>query len=879
MIKPEIIEKAIVLISKRYVNYEYFFNKLESPEWIIPLSQKGMFKKPPSNIVTTDGKYIQFPVWPESRYLARMASKAAELVFKTTYNIPDTNNVHVHEDIVDIALAIPTELSIQLLPRIKNWIKSPYSWLLIEKTGKLIVHLAKGNKVKQAIELADILIDILPDPQWEEKSKSESSVLTFKPHAWFDDWIYEQILTKDIPILVENGKLEVLKLLCEKLAKAVKFSTHKSEINTPDDRSYIWRPSIESDYNLFEGVRDLLITAVRNACESLIEAEGKEVLNIVESYHYYIFKRIGLYLRRKYFNIDPEGTNKLVIAPDVFDNVTLHYEYFHLLKEHYNKLSPETQENYLKLVRDGKDFSDIVKLDGSKYTDDEKKKLSRLWQYKKLIPIQEYLKNSWKEYFEKFKSEFDEIEQPDKPFRIGAWRTGPTSIKSQDELQTMKDDELIDFLKSWQPKDDWDEPEPEGLSRELTSLIKSAPDRFAIIADKFIGLDPTYISGIIRGFNDACREKMSFVWDKILALCNWVVFQPREIPNRIKYRHLQADPDWGWSRKTIASLLSTALNANAISFEYKDRVWTILKPLTDDPDPEPNKETTLEPYTLAINTVRGEAMNATIEYALWVIRNTKKFSDTQKNIYSFKDMPEVQSILDKHLDINQEPSLAVRSVYGRWFPWLVLLDSQWAKNNKDRIFPKEQEKSDFYNAAWNTYIIFCPAYDNVFDILKDEYKLAIERIGTKEKTPGIIRDIDERLAEHLAVFHWRGKLNINDSNGLLELFYEKVSEKLLARIIWYIGNVLYNEKETIPSDILERLKAFWKWRNQDRKKPISNTERKEFGLWFASGKFDDEWAIKQLKDVLNNVGDINLSHKVSEYILKITNKMPLDVIE
>jgi hypothetical protein len=41
-------------------------------------------------------------------------------------------------------------------------------------------------------------------------------------------------------------------------------------------------------------------------------------------------------------------------------------------------------------------------------------------------------------------------------------------------------------------------------------------------------------------------------------------------------------------------------------------------------------------------------------------------------------LPEAQrDALDAHLDPHVDPSLAVRAVYGRWLPWLLLLDEAW----------------------------------------------------------------------------------------------------------------------------------------------------------------------------------------------------------
>jgi hypothetical protein len=138
---------------------------------------------------------------------------------------------------------------------------------------------------------------------------------------------------------------------------------------------------------------------------------------------------------------------------------------------------------------------------------------------------------------------------------------------------------------------------------------------------------------------------------------------------------------------------------------------------------------------------------------------------------------------------------------------------------------------------------------------------------------------DDRFAEHLMILYWIGKIHHDETDGLIDLFYTKAPEKLLAHSIWFIGNILYNEKKTIEPVVLDRLMKFWEWRIQDTKRPISKIERRDFGQWFASAKFEDAWALRQLRDVLNNVGDIDSSYMVSEHILNIVSKMPLDVIE
>lgn len=64
-----------------------------------------------------------------------------------------------------------------------------------------------------------------------------------------------------------------------------------------------------------------------------------------------------------------------------------------------------------------------------------------------------------------------------------------------------------------------------------------------------------------------------------------------------------------------------------------------------------------------------------IRYALWVCRSLTGPNGTYAVRPSMDTMPEVRRRLDWHLDPANDPSLAVRSVYGQWFPHLALIDA------------------------------------------------------------------------------------------------------------------------------------------------------------------------------------------------------------
>jgi hypothetical protein len=95
---PEQVTKTVVLLGHAE-QYRYFFDRLENPLWIEPLKIKGFFSSPPQAIRDEARGTIGFPPWPASRYLARMAVRAPEIVLEVALQIPSTENVRVHEDL------------------------------------------------------------------------------------------------------------------------------------------------------------------------------------------------------------------------------------------------------------------------------------------------------------------------------------------------------------------------------------------------------------------------------------------------------------------------------------------------------------------------------------------------------------------------------------------------------------------------------------------------------------------------------------------------------------------------------------------------------------------------------------------------------------
>lgn len=882
MVKPEIVEKALKAI-KRAADYEYFFDQLSSPSWIEPLWEAGLFKSPFEPIKEDD--YIRFPHWPESRYLARMAPLAPEIVKKVCLKIPDTENIRIHEDLVDAALKMPANLSAAFVPKAKVWIETSYPSLLSEKLGELVSHLAKGGIVTGAFDLAQALLVILPDPRANEKEgEDERYPISLRPQARFDSWHYEQILKKNIPDLIVTSGVKSFELLCNQLDSAISLSHHRRDDEGIADYSYISRPDIDSQQH--HDLQNILITAVRSAAIQITRSDTAQLPNLVskleQDYRWHIFKRIALNLLHTFPGVVPVLVSDRLLNADLLDADWCQNEYRQLLKNRFSQLSPQEQTRWLSLIEQGPPTKPWRGKETISPQELEQEAIR--WKRDCLAPIADQLPKEWREKYPDWTGGLT-VPEDFAPSRVISWM-GPTSPKSRQDLKNMSIEDLLTFLRTWRPPEGHFASSPEGLGRELTMVVAEDAARFAEEAVQFQGLDPTYARSIIRGLEEACKNKKSFNWTPVLELCRWISTQLKEISNRPISGH-DADPDWRWTRQAIARLLSAGFDQNAheISFGLRQKVWLVLEPITHDPNPDLEYETTgtnMDAATMSINTVRGEAIHTVVRYALWIHRDLEKLTGgKEKLLRGFDEIPEVREVLEEHLDTSNDHSMAIRTIYGQWFPWLVLLDPRWATLNVPRIFPRDPSLRHLLDAAWETYLTFCKPYNNVFEILQEEYRLAIDRIGQPSKNRPIA-DPEERLAEHLAIQYLRGQIRLDDPDNLLSYFYQKTTDKLRAHIIEFIGRDLYHQKETFEPEILERSKILWVKRFNTFKTSALSSNKAEFipfGWWFASGKFDDTWAMRQLIEVLEITGWAELDHLVIEHLASLAGNMPRQVLE
>ena len=843
----------VAALAARGENREYFFEHLENPMWVPALAGEGVFDDPPGLVEADEPGYVRFPSWPEGGYLARMAPAVPDTVAAVLEKSRPSPNPRVTAILLECVLALPTEQFRRLAAKAVEWIADPAAAGFIEhfddQAASVVARLVRDGKVKQGLAAAEALLRLERRSRPSSASEDDKIPALSEPVGRLKDFEYDRTITKILPDLVDSAGLDGLELFSSLLSVAVDYSRSRGEPPDADAYSWIWRPAIEDRrQNTDRGVRCVLVTAVRDAAvrlAQLCEENLHSVVQLLES-GTSLHRRIALHV----LTVVPGGAELAVerIADrGIFDDYGLKPEYAALLRSRFGEAPPEVQRTFLGWVFTGPELGDFQPEDPVGYTE--------FWMRDWLSFVAGYLSGDDAKRHRELVSRRGEADHPD----FLGWstsRVGPTTPLTAEEMSALSPGEVIEFVADWRPPTSaglGPSPSMEGLGRALQQAVTERAADFAAVANRVETLDPTYVRHFLSGLEAAVRAGTAIAWNQPMQLMASVLEHPFD--NHDESPVFDRDTGWRWTRGQVASLLQEGVadRDNRIPFELRDAVWKVLEPLTRDPHPSPHDESTysLDPLTRSINTNRGKAMHAVITYALWCRRELDaQGSDTTQG---FDLMPEVRTVLETHLDPDTEPSLAVRAVYGKWLPWIILIDEQWSSVNIARLFPPTPQHQPLRDAVWNTYICWCRPFDTVYDVLGDEYDAAVQRVPTGA-TAGFANDerADAKLGEHLVTFYWRGILPL----PVLERWFQRADDELAGDVMETLGRALGNTEEDIEPRILRRIRELWDSRLAVITSEVEshNDEAHAFALIFASAKFDDQWSLAGLDATLRPGG-------------------------
>jgi hypothetical protein len=812
-------------------NEIYFFNNLENREWVTSL--EGILSPSSKNV---EPDYF----WPQGSYLSRIAKEKPDEVFQIIKPYLEnrlSKNVDVGNSILmrifKISENFPDDknYSLKVGNAYRDYLKNSQSLNAVTNSHYVkdfLNDLVRRGYEELVLEIAEELLSIKPDDQ---KAKFNDFKTRFNDSANMEDYYYEEVLKVVKNSALVKSSFKLFETLCKILKNAVDGEFAKES----NQRLCFNRSAIEDhEQDQYRNAAEFkLITVIRDVAEHIFENDSKnrsKVIGILEAKlsdgsDFLIFTRIILHLLRKYPEKQGSTIARHLVVKERFDNYHIHHEYYLLLKQEFKNLSAINKMKILGFINDGFEERKNTKVPDNDKAKKERDVYANRWLFDELDCINDGLSGDWKKKYQELSKEFQKKERPDLLHYVEEveFITDHSPI-AEEELAKMQIEEIIKFITSWQPKkgEGFSAPNPRGLGNALEKDFEKSPKKYLDGLALFNQLsNPTYPKRLLRALAKY-PNKTEEDWIKIIELGKWIAdqstdFKNEEFSNFDSYS-FDGDSHWGWCKQEFAKLISESCKSkeqNQILENLSKDVVLVLKKMILDKDAilekwEINDNNDDDRYySRAINSCHGEALSALIELALLEFRKNNK--DYASEILT--------SVLDNL--ISKDSYLEGFAVLGRYLPWINLINQKWVKDNLEAILPKKNKAR--FNAVWLTYISFVPSFDDMFDLLKDKYLLALENPTDEEKDS---KRSNFKLGESIAVFYSRGKIKLED-DILKKLFKKRPKDG--SAMISLIGRWCCNENNPVPKEFLGRFKNLWDWRIKNSEElPISVEEYQSF---------------------------------------------------
>jgi hypothetical protein len=238
-------------------------------------------------------------MWPESRYLARVAAEAPDLVLEIIKDMPTTKNFRVHQDLLEAASKMPADKAAQIVPLAKRWLNNEYVGLVPEHAGGLITRLAEGDETEAAVTL----LQALTEPALREIPLTlgvGQTVVTREARSRHSPWYLKRLVENGLPAVAARDPLATASVLEERLRECLNI---EQRTHSHSDASHVWRPAIEDHPQNWgeEDLKVILTVGLRETLERAAQDRQDELKPTLERYlsdSLSIFRRLALHILR-----------------------------------------------------------------------------------------------------------------------------------------------------------------------------------------------------------------------------------------------------------------------------------------------------------------------------------------------------------------------------------------------------------------------------------------------------------------------------------------------------------------------------------------------------------------------------------------------------
>lgn len=826
------ISTATIGVATELISYNsdakrYFFASA-TEQWVRWFYENNLFAELKNK--SDDPTKYQYRL-PELEYLTRMAEKEPETVADIIISIPiskDTFNPEVIDRFFWITGLLPVVQIKQILPKIleENWLllmsnfsKSGYEY------KKMVEKLSEAKEYEALLVLAKIILTVRAKEEFAESERFSISDKLFYLGDISDTGIFESLAEEE-----NTRKEESLRVVLDALSVVVELGKKREETVFDKTEPFylldvdIFELELNTDkrYHFREDIQNLVATAkilIRSIFGTVCENELE--VNRIYSTHIAIMPDSLTCWRLKLYTITrcpeifkaeiKEFLFRVFNVGDRYFEIDGGAEYHQALIAGFQALDDSVQREFV---------SKVIEYYGAILEDKDRQKWRNRDGLEILTYIKKYLTPDEVSSTESiFGNILDSNKITPRP-SFGHVTSGAISHKSPFDPSEISIDELITHLKTDSTPKALDEEfrsdeffsrrGAEGLGDAIKEDFKLRKTEYLSSLDKFFdrdSIDAGYVYAILRQIEDMLRAKEVFTNIEYIQIINFFnlikasgeekEFEPTETQSHIA--------DWITVHKSMADVLLEILAVMKESETFKSNRETILSlikyllSIKSSPDAENDKRESNEPAHIAVNSVRGQAYRAFVQFTY--NEGDKILSDDVKILY--------EHVLDT------DTSNAVRFTVGQFLASFYFRDIPFIKGLLPKLFPKaEAGKEKAYFATWEGYLT-SSLYKELFEELKDYYKYAIEISSDTYPDRKYLKGLDETLAVHIALAYAHFDFNIGDS--LFDLFWNTPNEARHYEFVSFLGRTCITRSQagdtwfTENKVSKEKLIEFWNW--------------------------------------------------------------------
>lgn len=875
--------KSIINVHTR----KYFFSQLENPLWLQPLAKRKRFKYPPKTQRFDDGTVI-YPYWHELIYLKNVCHDLPDEVVALLLNLPESDNPVVYDGILGIALELPVEYSVKLKDKILLYAGMDQK-LRTHRFANLLEHWIKENQSSAALELAKELIAFEPDPQSDEKREQHANANEWRelggthlyPEPKYDHWEYINIMSKGVRLLADKEPYKVACLLIDTTSDMIYLKTHREYYDAGTDLSDAWCPRLYGQDNDHENREKTLVHILTYACEKVFENSPDAIAKLDETLReqrWSLFKRLRHHLFAQYPNEQTKPwIRELILGHQDYGLWEHHYEFQQMICracEHFKEtlLSEAERTNIFDTILTGPSKENyrhwMERWLGKKFTKEGFQERQQRFHWTQLRPFEAVLFGKYETHFKKLQDKINKPISDDyyPPYKteVRSGRVSERSPRTPEDLSSLMDKELLDFINKWEKDDEsyennsFERINIEALANTFQTIFRESiipdPNRLKFWIENRERIErPIYVCMMIYAMQALIKEQNFDQLNEWLTFCEWVLSHSDQEHNRdyLQGDESRKDQNWTSSRRAVSDFISVCLAKDVdVPVVVRKHLAKLLEMLCTQYDwnldeSRSNRLNRKDPLTEGINNTRSRALDDLFKFGFWLHRHEPECQ-----------VHEITAILEKRFTSETDYPLTPPeyAILGKNFHSIYHFNEKWTIKHKSDFFPHKQSKHKEWYAAFSSFVLCNGVVKSLFETLKSDFNFALQHLSEFRKPDLISRHPIDVFGERLFHYYLLGMFPLTGQDSLLEKFYQHTDEKRehWGNLFNNIGNRLSSTGKDFDPSMKVKVKKFFKWRLEQNEP----RELRFFSNWLDAECLETEWRLMSYSKVIDVCKDV-----------------------